>query len=43
MIDEVEEAASGRFVVREGKAWSVDATDLRALVLAEIRRRDKDE
>ena len=28
--------------VREGKAWSVDATNLRALALAEIRRRDKD-
>ncbi len=42
MIDEAEEAATGRVVVREGKAWSVDATGLRALALAEIRRRDKD-
>jgi HEAT repeat protein len=42
MIDEGEEAASGRSAVREGKAWSVDATNLRALALAEIRRRDKD-
>ena len=42
MIDEAEEVASGRVVVREGKAWSVDATDLRALALAEMRRRDKD-
>ncbi len=42
MIDEAEEVASGRVVVREGKAWLVDATNLRALALAEIRRRDKD-
>ena len=42
MIDEAEEAASGRVVVRQGKAWRLDAADLRALALAEIRRRDKD-
>ena len=42
MIDEAEEAASGRVMVREGRAWSVDSADLRAQALAELRRREND-
>lgn len=40
MVDEAEEAKSGRVVVREGKSWPVDAADLRAAALAELRRRE---
>jgi len=40
MVDEAEEARSGRVVVREGKPWPVDAADLRVAALAELRRRE---
>ena len=39
MIDEVEEAASGRVFIREGKAWPVDGSDVQALARAELDRR----
>ncbi|MGD8817956.1 MAG: HEAT repeat domain-containing protein, partial [Acidobacteriota bacterium] len=42
MVDEVREATTGEVVVREGKPWPVDASDLRVHALAEQRRRDND-
>ena len=42
VIDEAQEAASGRVLMRGGRAWSVDSTDLRAQALAELRRREND-
>jgi len=43
MIEEAVEESTGRVVVRQGRPWTVDATDLRALALAELRRREKDQ
>ncbi len=40
VVDEVEEAKTGRVVVREGKPWAVDADDAKTAALAELRRRD---
>jgi HEAT repeat protein len=42
MVDEAEESRTGRVVVREGKPWFVDAAEVRAAALAELRRRGND-
>jgi HEAT repeat protein len=40
MIDEAEEAATGRLIVRVGRAWAIDTAELRELALDEMRRRE---
>lgn len=40
IIDETEEAGSGRIVVREGRPWPVDASELRAIANTELRARE---
>jgi hypothetical protein len=42
IVDDAEEATSGRVVVREGRSWPVNAGELRNHAVAELRRREQD-
>ncbi len=42
MVDEIEEANTGRIIVREGKPWMVDGAEANAAALAELQRRRND-